>query len=147
MLNSILAGFYERDLRKLIEEVNLFKNEANLWRTQGAVTNCAGNLVLHLIGGMNHKFGTILANTGYVRNRDQEFALKNVPRKELIEQLEALITIINQTLNALTPEDMEKEYPMFFDQPGTSVQYVTVQLLAHLNYHLGQVNYLRRVLE
>ena len=147
MLNNELANLYERDISKLIEEINLFKNEEDLWRTTGSVKNSCGNLVLHIIGGMNYLIGTTLAHTEYVRNRDQEFIQKNVEKKELIAKLEELITIINQTLNRLTPEQMENEYPIFFDKPKTSVSYVLVQLLAHLNYHLGQVNYLRRILE
>lgn len=147
MLNQILADFYERDLRRLKEELNLFQNEENLWKTQGSVKNSAGNLALHLIGGLNYLIGTNLAHTGYVRNRDQEFSKKGVPRKELIAGLEALIQIITSTLNAFTPGQMESEYPMMFDGAKNSNAYVLVQLLAHLNYHLGQVNYLRRVLE
>lgn len=54
MLNQVLANFYEKDLRKLIEEVNLFQNEENLWKTLGTVKNLSGNLVLHIIGGLNH---------------------------------------------------------------------------------------------
>jgi len=147
MLNNILAKFYERDLDKLIEEINLFKNEEDLWKTAGSVKNSCGNLALHLIGGLNYLIGATLAQTNYVRNRDQEFIRKDVERKELVAQLEELISLINQTLTALTSEQMEAEFPIFFDKPKTSVSYVLVQLLAHLNYHLGQVNYLRRVLE
>jgi len=147
MLNNMLANFYERDIRKLIEEVNLFRNEENLWKTTGSVKNSCGNLVLHIIGGLNHLIGATLARTGYVRDRDQEFIRKGVQRKYLIDQLEELIPMINKTLNALTPEQMETEYPIFFDKPKTSTSYVLVQLLLHLNYHLGQVNYLRRILE
>ena len=147
MLNSVLANFYERDIRKLIEEVNLFRNEEDLWRTQGSVKNSSGNLVLHIIGGLNHLIGATLAQTGYVRDRDQEFTSKGVERKVLVAQLEELIPMINKTMNALTPEQMEAEYPIFFDKPKTSISYVLVQLFAHLNYHLGQVNYLRRILE
>src|SRR5688572_29680330 len=102
MINNELAGFYERDLSKLIEEVNLFKSEENLWKTQGAVKNSSGNLVLHIIGGLNFLIGTTLAQTGYVRNRDLEFSKKGVDRKELVTELEKLITLINQTLTALT---------------------------------------------
>src|SRR3954470_5602494 len=91
--------------------------------------------------------GATLAHTGYVRDRDQEFIRKGVERKELVAQLEALIPLINKTLSALTPEDMEAEFAIFFDKPKTSVSYVLVRLLAHLDYHLGQVNYLRRILE
>jgi uncharacterized protein DUF1572 len=147
MLNSILTNFYERDISKLIAEVNLFRDEKNLWRTQGSVKNSSGNLVLHIIGGLNYLIGTILAHNGYVRNRDLEFIKKDVDRKELVAQLEELILMINKTINALTPEDIEVEYPIFFDKPQTSVSYVLLQLLLHLNYHLGQVNYLRRILE
>jgi hypothetical protein len=42
---------------------------------------------------------------------------------------------------------MEADYPTFFDKPGVSTCYVLTQLSLHLNYHLGQVNYLRRMLE
>jgi len=147
MLNSVLANFYERDIRKLIEEVNLFRNDEDLWRTQGSVKNSSGNLVLHIVGGLNHLIGATLAQTGYIRDRDQEFIRKGVERKDLVAQLEELIPMINETFNALTQERMEAEYPRFFDKPNTSTNYVLVQLLLHLNYHLGQVNYLRRILE
>lgn len=147
MLNHFLTNFYERDIRKLIEEVNSFKNEENLWKTKGSVKNSCGNLILHIVGGLNYFIGATLVNSGYVRNRDKEFTHKNVVRKELVIQLEQLIPLINQTLNALTPEQMESDFPIFFDKPNTSTSYVLVQLLTHLNYHLGQVNYLRRILE
>jgi len=144
MLNTILAEFYERDLRKLINEVNLFRNEENLWKTNGSIKNSSGNLVLHIIGGLNFLIGATLAHTGYVRNRDEEFIKKGVPRADLVTQLEALIPMIRETVGT---QNMEAEFPIFFDKPNTSNSYVLTQLLLHLNYHLGQVNYLRRVLE
>ena len=109
--------------------------------------NSCGNLVLHIIGGLNHLIGATLAHTGYVRNRDQEFVRKGVAKKDLVAELEELIPMINKTINAFRQEDMESEYSIFFDKPKTSKSYVFVQLFAHLNYHLGQVNYLRRILE
>src|SRR4030095_2417980 len=102
-----------------------------------------GNLVLHIIGGLNYLIGTKLSNTGYIRNRDQEFIQKGIPRKELVAQLEKLIPLIKETLNALPGESIEDEYPILFDDAKRSKSYVLVQLLAHLNYHLGQLNYLR----
>ena len=147
MLNNVLANFYERDIGKLIEEVNLFNNEEDLWRIAGSVKNSCGNLALHIIGGLNYLIGATLAHTGYVRDRDEEFIREGVERKDLVAQLEELIPMINETVTALTPQDMEVEYPVFFDKPKTSTSYVLVQLLLHLNYHLGQVNYLRRILE
>lgn len=147
MLNNLLANFYERDLRKVIEEVNSFKNEEDLWKIQGTVKNSCGNLVSHLIGGLNHFIGATLAHTGYVRNRDLEFSVKGTPRKELVAQLELLIVTIKKALEAFTPEKMEAEFPLMFDGAKNSNTYVLTQLLVHTNYHLGQINYLRRILE
>ena len=147
MLNNLLANFYEKDIRRMIEEINLFTNEEDLWRTQGSVKNSSGNLALHIIGGLNYLIGATLAHTGYVRNRDQEFIRKGVPRKEIVTQLEELIPMIKDTINALTPELMEAEYPRIFDDKKVSNSYILLHLSLHSNYHLGQVNYLRRVLE
>lgn len=147
MLNNLLATFYERDLRKMIEEVNAFKNEEDLWKIQGTVKNSCGNLVSHIIGGLNHHIGATLGHTGYVRNRDLEFSVKGTPRKELVAQLESLIAMIRKTLEALTPEEMAAEFPLPFDGAENSNTYVLTRLLVHTNYHLGQLNYLRRILE
>jgi hypothetical protein len=144
MLNNVLAGFYERDLRKLAEEIGLFKREDNLWKLAGAVKNPAGNLALHIIGGSNHLFGKILAQTAYVRNRPGEFSKRDVPRTIIVAQLEELIPLVTGTVKAI---DMNADYPIPFDDATRTNGYVVVQLLAHLNYHLGQVNYLRRILE
>jgi hypothetical protein len=144
MLNSILASFFERDIRKLIDEINLFVSAENLWLTHGSVKNSAGNLVLHIIGGTHHLIGKVLANSDYVRDRDQEFTKKGIERSLLVAQLEELIPLIADVVNKI---DLEADYPIFFDNAKRSNAYVLTQLLLHLNYHLGQVNYIRRVLE
>ena len=144
MLSKILSDFYARDIRKFIDELNAFKDEHHIWQTAGSVKNSSGNLALHIVGGTNYLIGTTLAHTGYVRNRDQEFIQKGIARNVLVAELEKLIPLIEQTLRQYTDEDMAAEYPMMFDGMNTSKSYVLVQLLAHLNYHLGQVNYLRR---
>jgi hypothetical protein len=146
MVNNVLANLYERDLRKLIEEVNLFQNEENLWKTTGTVKNSSGNLTLHIIGGLNHFVGATLANSGYVRDRPQEFARKGVPRHELVAQLEILIPLIRSTLNDLSDAQMDAEFPILFDDAHNSNSYVLIRMYAHLDYHLGQINYLRRIL-
>src|SRR4051794_36798196 len=125
MLNQILAGFYERDIRKLIAEVNSFGDEENIWRTDGSINNSAGNLALHIIGGLNYLIGTTLAHTGYVRNRDAEFSKKGVARKEIVAQLEALIPLINTTLD---PLNMDGEFPIIFDDAKRTNGYVLAQL-------------------
>src|SRR6185436_8970188 len=95
---DILPGLFERELTKLKEEINLYTDEAHLWLIKGNISNSAGNLSLHLIGNLKHFIGAILGNTGYVRQRDNEFALKNIPRSELINAINETITIINKAL-------------------------------------------------
>jgi hypothetical protein len=147
MRNIEIAELYERDLRKLISEIISFEREENLWRTFGSIKNSCGNLALHLIGGMNFLIGTTLANTGYIRNRDQEFSGEPIARNILIKELENLVFLVPKTINALTQERFETPYPIFFDKENATIGYVLTQLLIHLNYHLGQINYLRRSLE
>lgn len=147
MFSHTIASFYARDLTRMIEELNSFKEDNNIWRTTGTLKNSAGNLALHIIGGTNFLIGHQLANTGYVRNRQLEFTQKNVDRKILVSGLEALIPLIETTLHQYTDEDLQSDYPIPFDDAVRTKSYVLVQLLAHLNYHLGQMNYLRRSLE
>lgn len=142
-----IANFYLRDIQKVIDEINLFNNNSNIWKTSGSIKNSSGNLVLHLVGGLNHLIGTTLANTNYVRNRNLEFEQKDIEREQLIMELKELGLMIDKTINSFSEEQLNKPFPIFFDKENATIKYVLIQLLLHINYHLGQINYLRRVLE
>jgi uncharacterized damage-inducible protein DinB len=139
--------FFERDLNKLIEEINLYKNEDDLWKIKEGINNSGGNLILHLIGSLNHFIGAILGNTGYIRERDKEFSIKNIPRTQLVEDINNIITVIKNTLPALSEDDLQKDFPVSFNNKTSSTGFILMHLLTHLSYHLGQVNYHRRLLE
>jgi hypothetical protein len=141
-----LTVFFERDLDKLIEEINLFKNENDIWKTKEGIINSAGNLTMHLLGNLNHFIGKTLANTDYVRKRDEEFSVKNISREKLISDLNSLKETIKNTLPNLSEEDLKKDFPLPIRDQTFSTGNMLIFLLAHLNYHLGQVNYLRRLL-
>lgn len=147
MTKKELADLYGRDIRKLIEEITAFKNEENIWKICGAINNSSGNIVLHIIGGLNYLIGATLSQSGYTRNREQEFIKKRIERTIIIIQMTELIPMIEKTISQLTEEQMLSPYPTFFDKEGATNSYVLTQLLLHLSYHLGQVNYLRRALE
>ena len=106
-----LITFYENDLTKLSNEISLFQDEASVWKTKDGITNSAGNLALHLIGNLNHFIGKTLGGTGYVRNRDEEFSLKNIPREKLISDINDLKETIKNTLPKLSAEDLQKDLP------------------------------------
>ena len=141
-----ITVFYERDLDKLIEEINLYKNENDIWKTKEGINNSAGNLVLHLVGNLNHFIGKTLGDSDYVRKRDEEFSLKNIPREKLISDLNSLKATIKNTLTKLSDGDLKKDFPLKIRDESFSTENMLIYLLAHLNYHLGQVNYLRRML-
>ncbi len=42
---------------------------------------------------------------------------------------------------------LEAEYPILVFDHKTSTEYLLVHLTGHLNYHLGQINYHRRLIE
>lgn len=147
MSTDTLIKLFKRDLSKLKEEIILYKVESNLWLTPGEITNSAGNLGLHLVGNLNHFIGAALGNTGYVRQRDLEFSLKDVPRIELIKQIDDTMVIVENTLTKLTPQDLEQEYKHRVFEKPTSTEYFLVHLAMHLAYHLGQINYHRRLID
>jgi len=145
--NLELAELYQRDIEKLIIEIDLFKNEENVWKTTGSIKNSCGNLALHIIGGLSFHIGDTLADTGYIRDRDQEFIAKGISRKSLTGRLRALIPLIKETILSMSEERLNEPHPKFFDKENATISYVLTQLLLHLNYHMGQVNYLRRAFE
>ncbi len=147
MLKETLIEIFERDLQKLVTEVNLYRDENNLWVVKGDISNSAGNLCLHIVGNLNHFIGATLGHTGYVRHRDDEFSLKNIPRQDLLTNIENCILIVKNTLGTLSPADLEKDFPL--EKHGTIVSstHMLVHLLGHLSYHLGQINYHRRLIE
>jgi hypothetical protein len=139
--------FFERDLDKLIEEINSFKTENDIWKTKDGINNSAGNLTMHLFGNLNHFIGKTLANTDFVRKREEEFSVKDIPREKLVSDLKFLKETIKNTLPKLSEENLKKDFPLQIRDQTFSTENMLIFLLAHLNYHLGQINYLRRILE
>jgi hypothetical protein len=142
-----ITDLYQRDIDKLIEEINLFKKEKNIWKVKGEVKNPAGNLTMHLIGNLNHFIGRTLGNTDYIRKREDEFSVKNVSREKLISDLVSLKEVITTSLGNLSDEDLKKEFPLKIREEILTTELLLIYLLNHFNYHLGQVNYLRRIIE
>lgn len=148
MIQQSLMELFERDLNKLKEEINLYTDESKLWILKGEIKNSAGNLTLHLLGNLNHFIGAILGNSDYVRNRDAEFSNKDVPRTEMINNIDKTIGVIKSTLLKISYEDLKQNYPVkvLKDKVTMNTEYFLIHLSGHLNYHLGQINYHRRLI-
>jgi hypothetical protein len=140
MTNS-LVGLYERDLSKLKQEIEMYESEADLWKIQGKIANSAGNLALHLVGSLNHFIGNHLGGTGYARNRPLEFSYKNMPKSELLVKIEGTRQMLNEVLPTISGEVLAQKQT----DGENSNEYFLIHLYGHLNYHLGQINYHRRL--
>jgi hypothetical protein len=147
MVIETLQKIFKRDLEKLKQEIASYRNESNLWKVDKSIANSSGNLCLHLVGNLNTYIGAEIGKTGYVRNRDLEFSLKNIPQAQLVKMIEDTIVVVEDGLNKLNENDLEREYPLLVFKEKTSTGYFLIHLTVHLGYHLGQVNYHRRLLD
>ena len=146
MLKDVLVELFERDLGRLKAEIEQYSDESDLWKTSGEITNSAGNLTLHLIGNLKHFIGAVLGGSGFVRDRDAEFSSGDVSRDKLFADVQETAVLVRATLEKLTDEDFAKTYLIeVFGHPMTT-EFFIIHLTTHLNYHLGQINYHRRLL-
>lgn len=144
MLSAELAALFARDLERLIQELTAFPDTASVWKTAPGVTNAAGTLALHLEGGLRHFIGWHLGQIAYKRDRPLEFSARGVERAELVARLEAVKASIPPVIAALSDARLDAIYPEnVTGKPMTTRQWL-IHLEGHLNYHLGQVDYLRR---
>jgi uncharacterized damage-inducible protein DinB len=147
MLLPVLQTIFNRDLQKLQTEIDLYKNEALIWHFEKNISNSAGNLCLHLVGNLNTYIGGELGKTGYIRHRDLEFSLKDVPKTVLLEKIAATALVVETVLRNMNEEQITQEYPQPVLGQKMNVGFFLVHLATHLTYHLGQINYHRRFLD
>lgn len=146
MNSDTLSQLFARDFETLESEIFAYSSEGNLWIKEAGISNSAGNLALHLSGNLQHFLGTVLSKSDYVRDREFEFNGK-VTQEELVSRIRASRQTVRVALDNLTPEDFSKTYPL---QPfgfEMSTEYFLVHLYSHFSYHLGQINYHRRLLD
>ena len=144
MLASELAALFARDIARLIQELQAFPDTASVWKTAPGVTNAAATLALHLEGGLRHFIGWHLGKIRYKRDRPLEFSARGVEQAELIRRLEAVREMVPRVIAGLSEAQLDADFPeVVLDKPLTTRQWL-IHLEGHLNYHLGQVDYLRR---
>ena len=144
MVSELIAGILVRDLKALQRELEAFKDERHIWRTAPGTTNSAGTLTLHLAGALRHFIGAQLGGTGYVRDRDAEFARRDVSRADLTQEVNEAIAAIERTMPKLSDADLAKPYPLPIGGATLTTSDFLLHHAAHLAYHLGQLDYLRR---
>lgn len=146
MLSQELSDLYARDLTRLIQQLNAFPDTATLWQTRAGITNSAGNLALHLEGNLREFIGRLLGHLDYQRDRPREFSDSGIEKAELIARLTAVRDEIPQVIAGLTVDELDADFPQVYVGRTLPNRQMLIHLAGHLSYHLGQIDYLRRVL-
>lgn len=145
-LPADIAGFLLRELDALRREIEAYPNEDLIWSLPPGAPNSAGTLTLHLSGNLQHYVGALLGGTGYVRDRDAEFATRDVSRPDLLEHIVAAEQAIRSVLPELAESTLDEPFPEQMRGVTVSTRQALLQLAVHLAYHLGQVDFHRRLL-
>ena len=138
-----IAAILDRDLRALKREVEAYPDERDLWAQVPGISNVAGTLALHLAGNLQYYVGAVLGGSGYVRDRPAEFARRDVPRSELLREIEAARSTVARALVGTI--DPEAEFPESIAGKRVRTGDYMVHLATHFAYHLGQLDYHRRI--
>ncbi|MES2330598.1 MAG: DinB family protein [Bacteroidota bacterium] len=146
MLTENLAKLFERDIQRLKTEIDAYHDEKKLWIALPGTSNPGGNLCLHLLGNLQHYIGGVLGRSGYVRDRPKEFSNKDIPVAELTTMIDHTVSVVTKTIRSLDKETLAADYPEKVFEYDMTAEYFLLHLLAHLNYHLGQINYHRRMI-
>ena len=144
MLNNTLQFMLVRELRAFQREIEAYPDDASIWKPIPGVPNVGGTLALHVAGNIQHFVGAILGKDGFVRDRDAEFARRDVPRAELIAGLNAAIAAVERTLPRVSAQTLEAAYPEPIAKRRVRASDFALHLAVHLAYHLGQLDYHRR---
>ena len=141
-----LTTLLVRELKAFARELDLYQDDASVWKSAPGITNSTGNLALHVAGNLQHFIGAVLGGTGYVRNRELEFSRSSGTRAEIKAELDAAIAAVEKTLPGLSADVLAAVYPAS-PVPGKEIGTALFlqHLCSHASFHLGQAGYLRRV--
>lgn len=137
---------FSKYLSQLRKEIELYKTEEGLWHTTEGINNAPGTLALHLCGNLKHNFGAVIGKTGYIRNRDLEFSARDASREKILEEIKSASDMVIPVIDKLTIDDMKKPFEEASHGEEQAIGDAIVRLALHFAYHLGQINYHRRIL-
>lgn len=146
MLSKTLAELFEKDMPRVKAEIEAYSSEEAIWEVGEGTKNSGGNLALHLAGNLSHFFGAVIGGSDYKRDREFEFGGR-VSREELMTRLDAAYESVMNTLDGMTDEELSKDYPIEVLGRPMTTGFFFIHLLSHMTYHLGQINYHRRMID
>ena len=116
--------------------------QEQFWQKPFPFGNSFGHLVLHLTGNLNYYIGAQIAQTGYVRDRDLEFAESARPAKaEVMQKFDEAAAMVVKTIQAQSSSDWSREYKAQRED-ATDRFDIFLRCATHFHLHVGQMIYL-----
>ncbi len=142
---SEIADLLQRDLTRLLQEIDSFPNDEAPWKTLPGVGNSAGNLILHLEGNMREFIGRQIGGVAFERKRDLEFNTTGLSVSNLKERIGQVKELAPPIVAGLSAERLDSIFPQQVSKIEMTTRQFLIHLMGHLSYHLGQIDYLRRI--
>jgi hypothetical protein len=143
--NTIAASFihYYEDFGRRLQALAEPLSEEQFWKKPYPYGNSFGNLVLHLTGNLNYYIGAQIANSGYLRDRQQEFAEARFGTKaDALQALHEAVALVIATLNNQSEEDWSRAYQAVGVDDVHERFSIYLRCAVHFHHHLGQMLYL-----
>lgn len=140
MITIVLIDLYRREIEKLRNEILSFEADEQLWKHYEGNTS-AGNLCLYITGNLQHYIGSLIGDSGYIRNKEAEMKAKNLSRERLIEEIDNTRDVVINTLEEVSKTDLQKIFQTTeFEEPVTT-EYYLIHLLRTVSFCLGQIRF------
>jgi hypothetical protein len=143
-ITAFIAQIIERELEGLKKQLISYPDEQDIWTTSPSIQNSAGTLALHITGNLRHFIGAGIGKSGYIRDRTGEFSDRDIPRTELLDQLDQTIQDIKKALADINKDELDQTYPLEIGGINVNTKEWLLHLMVHFSYHLGQIDYHRR---
>ena len=140
-----ISALVLRELRTLRRELELYPSDEALWALPTGIANSGGTLAVHVLGNLRHYIGARLGGTAYVRDRPAEFSVRGVPRAEIIEEIGRAEDDVRTALERLAVSRLDEPYADVVGGYAVETGDFLAQVAVHLAYHLGQLDYHRRL--
>ena len=139
------ARFFGRELATTRDQLLAYPDNDAIWALPAGLPNSAGTLALHMAGNLRWFIGAQLGGNNYVRDRDLEFSARGVPREELVRGVENASDEVTRALAQLDDARMNQPFPLEVGGVRLPTGRFIGHLAVHLAYHLGQMDFHRRI--
>ena len=139
---AILRDLILRELHTMQREVLAYRADEELYFSLPGISNTGGNIALHCAGNLQHFIGARLGHSGFVRNRDLEFTDRTRSRDSVAAELAKTADAVR---DALTGRQLPHDFPDKVGDRSLRTEVFLTHLAVHLGYHLGQLDYHRRI--